>query len=251
VSLEGGQYALYVGDQWQVTERFAITGGIRGDLLDLSGHAPYNGTVDSIFGRRTDEMPPPPFQVSPRLGFNWNLAGSGRDRLRGGIGMFSVRPPIAWLHAPRYLYGSGIGTLHCGIAATDIGPPPAFTPDYRAPPLSCANGSTITMAARKSVDLLDPHLHLAQTLRASLGYDRDLPWDLTASIEGVVTRSRNDFAFVNLNLSGPQAVDVHGRVLYGTVDTRPALDVRRSDRSPKRVGQSRRPAFRASRKASR
>ncbi|HEV8497885.1 MAG TPA: carboxypeptidase regulatory-like domain-containing protein, partial [Gemmatimonadaceae bacterium] len=217
VPVAGGQYALYAGDQWQPSERVSITTGMRVDLLTVSGHAPYNATVDSIFGRRTDVMPRRRAEFSPRLGFSWNLSASGRDRLRGGVGMFTVRPPVAWLHAPLYSYGVGIGTLSCGRLPSDLGPPPSFTPDYRAPPLGCANGANLTATPRGNVDLLDHGLRMAQTLRGALSYDRQLPWDLAGSVEALLTRTLADFAFANLNLSGPRAVDRNGRVLYGTI----------------------------------
>lgn len=219
VSRLGAQYAVYIGDQWQVGERVAITTGLRADLLQLSGHAPHNPTVDSIFGRRTDATPRQRPQLSPRVGFSWDVSGSGRDRLRGGAGTFTVRPPIAWLHAPLYSYGTGLGTLKCGISPMDLGPPPSFNPDYRAPPISCANGSSVTSSPRGSVDLLDRGLRMAQTVRAALAYDRRLPWGLAGTLEAMATRNLADFEFVNLNLAGPQTRDAHGRVLYGTIDT--------------------------------
>jgi hypothetical protein len=77
------------------------------------------------------------------------------------------------------------------------------------------------------VDLLDRRLRMAQTLRASVAYDRRLPWDILATAEALITRNVSDFVFVNLNLQGPQAIDRHGRVLYGTISsngqTSPAL----------------------------
>jgi len=38
------------------------------------------------------------------------------------------------------------------------------------------------------------------------------------SAEALFTRNLSDFAFVNLNLTGPQSVDTRGRTLYGTID---------------------------------
>jgi len=59
---------------------------------------------------------------------------------------------------------------------------------------------------------------MAETFRASLAYDGLLPWSVGASAEALYTRTRSDFHFANLNLVGPQGVDRHGRVLYGTID---------------------------------
>jgi hypothetical protein len=217
VPLSGAQYAAYLGDEWRVGERVSITMGVRTDLLDISGHAPYNALVDSIFGRRTDQMPYTRVHVSPRLGFTWDLFGTGRDQLRGGVGIFTGRPPLAWLHPALFNYGVGIGVLRCGSRSTDAGLPPPFVPDYRAAPMACATGPVLETAPLGDVDLLDRDLRLAQSLRASLGWDRRLPWGLIATSEALVSRHLSDFMFVNLNLEGPQAVDRFGRVLYGAI----------------------------------
>jgi hypothetical protein len=218
VPIRGWQYAAYAGDQWQVGERVSITMGIRGDLLAVGGHAPYNPEVDSIFGRRTDEMPRRRVHLSPRLGFTWDVFGHGRDQLRGGIGIFTGRPPLAWIHSALSSYGVGIGVLRCGILPNDAGLPPPFVPDYREAPTACASGPGLTTAPRGEVNLLDRDLRMTQTLRGSLAYNRRLPWDLLTTTEVLVTRNISDFVFENLNLQGPQAVDRYGRVLYGVIN---------------------------------
>ncbi|MGH7573046.1 MAG: hypothetical protein ACREMK_14570, partial [Gemmatimonadota bacterium] len=216
VPMSGGQYGAFLGDEWRASDRVSITMGLRADLLDVEGHAPYNALVDSVFGRRTDEMPHPRVHFSPRFGFTWDLFGTGSDQLRGGVGMFTGRPPLAWLHPGLFNYGVGIGVLRCGSRSTDAGPPPPFVPDYRAAPTACATGPGLTTAPLGDVDLLDRNLRMAQSLRASLAYDRLLPWGLVATSEALFTRYLSDFMFVNLNLEGPQALDRFGRVLYGT-----------------------------------
>ncbi|MFL5580393.1 MAG: TonB-dependent receptor domain-containing protein, partial [Gemmatimonadaceae bacterium] len=213
--LRGGQYAAYVGDEWRASERISFTMGLRGDLLRIDSRAPYNAAVDSTFGRRTDEMPRARLHASPRAGFTWDPSGTGRDALRGGVGVFTGRPPLAWLHPAIANYGVGIGVLRCG-SSNDASLPPQFVPDYRAAPLTCASGQRPKQ--RGDVDLLDRNLRMAQALRASLAYDRRLPWGLLATGEILLTRYRADFRFVNLNLEGPRAVDRFGRVLYGTID---------------------------------
>jgi hypothetical protein len=217
VPLAGGQYGAYVGDHWRTGERLSLSIGVRADVLAISEQAPYNPVIDSIFQRRTDEMPRPRLHLSPRLGFTWDVFGTGRDRLRGGLGVFTGRPPLNWAHSALYSYGVGIGVLRCGLLPTDLGKPPPFVPDYRTVPTACANGSGLSAAPRGDVDLLDRHLRMAQTLRGSLGYERQLPWNLLAIGEVLITRNISDVVFVNLNLKGVQAVDRHGRVLYGTI----------------------------------
>ena len=223
--ISGVQLAVYAGDQWRAGASFSLTMGIRADMLATRGHAPFNAAIDSIFDRRTDEMPRARVHLSPRLGFIWDPEGKGRDRLRGGVGVFTGRPPAAWLQAPLYTYGAA-STLRCGPLASDLGPPPAFVADYTAPPTACANGAT---APRGDVDLLDRDLRMARALRTVLAYDRRLPWESRSTIEALVTRSISDFVFVNLNLAGPQGLDRHGRVLYGIFGPAGSEPARRSN----------------------
>ncbi|MDQ2674821.1 MAG: TonB-dependent receptor, partial [Chloroflexota bacterium] len=215
--LQGGQYAVYLGDEWRASERLALTLGLRADLLDIDGHAPYNPEVDSIFGRRTDRMPRGRVHLSPRLGFTWDLSEPRRERLRGGVGLFTGRPPLAWLLPALANHGEGIGLLRCSLLP-GANAPPAFEPDYRAAPTQCATGPAVEAAPFGDVDLLDRDLRMAQTLRASLAYERQLPGGLLAGVELLASRHVSDFVWVNLNLEGPQAVDRFGRVLYGTLN---------------------------------
>jgi hypothetical protein len=218
VPMSGGHYAVYAGDRWRAGERLSLTMGVRAEVLAINGRAPYNPVVEAIFDRRTDDMPRPRVHWSPRLGFTWDLLGTGRDQLRGGVGVFTGRAPGAWLHSALYSYGAGTGRLLCGRGPGAQGPPPPFVPDHGAPPTECANGIGLTTAPRGDVDLLDGQLRMAQTLRGVLAYDRRLPWDLFGTVEALVTRNLSDFVFVNLNLVGPRGVDRYGRVLYGNIE---------------------------------
>jgi hypothetical protein len=215
--VQGEQYSAYLGDDWRVGGGLTVDAGVRADLLHVDGHAPYNAAVDSIFGRRTDAMPRRRVHISPRLGFTWDLPGEHEQRLRGGVGLFTGRPPLAWIAPALSTYGGGTGVLHCGFRPTDAGSPPVFQPDARDPPTACTSGPSLASNPTADVDLVDRNLRMAQAVRASLAYERQLPWGVRATGEALVTRYRSDYVFVNLNLVGPRAVDRFGRVLYGTL----------------------------------
>ena len=215
--LRGGQYSAYAGDDWRVTDDLSVNAGVRADMLHVDGRAPYDAVVDSVFGRRTDAMPRQRVHLSPRLGFTLDLPGGDGHRLRGGMGLFTGRPPLAWIAPALATYGGGTGVLRCGPRATDAGAPPAFEPDVGAAPTACATGPDLAANPFAEVDLLDLNLRMAQAARASVAYERRLPWALRSTTELLVTRYRSDFQFVNLNLVGPQGTDRFGRVLYGTM----------------------------------
>src|SRR5207244_5057285 len=56
VTVPGAQYAIYAGDRWEVASNFTVTYGLRADIPVLSATPPYAGKVDTILGRRTDEI---------------------------------------------------------------------------------------------------------------------------------------------------------------------------------------------------
>ena len=213
--LGGWQYAAWLGEEWRAADRLTFTFGVRADQLNIEGRAPYNPAVDSIFGRRTDAMPRPRMHLSPRIGFAWDLA-SERDRLRGGAGVFTGRPPLAWLVPVRANNGAGTGDLRCGFQHGDRGHPPAFVTDYRTPPTQCETGLPLSAPANGDVDLAARDLRMARSLRASLAWERQLHQSVTTTLEVVGTRYLSDFMFVNLNLPPPRSPDRFGRVTYGT-----------------------------------
>ena len=212
VTLSGVQYGIYAGDRWDVAPRVALTYGLRADIPTLEHHPPFNDQVYAVFGRRTDVVPSGDIQWSPRAGFTVDVTGEGRTRLRGGVGAFAGRPPLGWLINAFANYGQA-RTLNCGTPGT--APPPTFAVDYRNPPLACSDGQGLTSASAGSVNLLDQHLKLSQNLRASLGIDQRLPWDVVATVEGLYTKALRELFFVNRNLAEPNGVDRHGRVMYG------------------------------------
>src|SRR5262249_31203923 len=159
VTAASGAYpAFYVGDEWDASSRLSLTLGLRADIPVLSGHAPpYVASVDSVFHFRTDAVPSGGVQWSPRVGFNYRLSSAedARSQIRGGVGLFTGRPPLFWLFGGFSAYGLATRTLQCGSLPTDVGQAPAFRPDFQNPPLACAGGQTFGAATSGEIDVLD------------------------------------------------------------------------------------------------
>jgi carboxypeptidase family protein len=224
----GSQYATFAGDQWWVSDRLSLTGGVRADLLAFDGHAPYNPAVDSLFGRSTDQMPRRRVELSPRAAFVWQMPGRAEQRLRGGVGVFTSRYPLAWVQAALQRYGVGNGTLSCNMLGSTTRFPPAFSPSPA--PTTCTGGAAATPNVHSDVDLLDRNLRLERVARASLTHELRIATDLVLTNEALVSRGLSDIAFRNLNLNAPLGTDPYGRLMFGTIATTGQVSAtRRSD----------------------
>lgn len=215
-TITGMRYAAYAGDRWQPSSRLTVTVGARADWQPIGGRAPYNATIDTLFGRRTDAPLPQRAEFSPRIGFSWESDAEGRQRLRGGAGLFTGMYPLAWAQTAQTSYGVD-SVIRCNREGPALQRPPVFVPDYRTPPGTCLGGGRVAPASPGDVDLLDPDLRMARMARMSLAHDWRVAPGVTLTNEVLLTRALSDFVFVNLNLDEPLITDVYGRVMYGTI----------------------------------
>ncbi len=67
------------------------------------------------------------------------------------------------------------------------------------------------------MNLADPKLKFPQLLRATLGYDRALPYGIIGTFEGLYSRSINNFFYKNINIEQTGIVDAHGRRVFSPI----------------------------------
>ena len=216
------QYSVYAQDAWQVTERFNVTGGVRLEIPKFEDVPPFNASVFAAYGRSTSSVPTRR-TVSPRLAFNWDVTGDQRNQLRGGIGYFTGSPPYVYLSNAFQNSGlSGYATLVCNgttSATTSFLPQPFNSANIATPPTSCAASGTkpgATAALSSTINTIDPKFRYPQYQKISLAYDHQFAGGYVGTLEGLYTHSLSNPFYQNLALVGPQSVDSHGRVVYGT-----------------------------------
>jgi hypothetical protein len=129
---------------------------------------------------------------------------------------------------------SGFSQLTCtGVTPNATATSSLLVPQFNQaaidnPPTSCApytrsTGQVVPGAAISgpasgaAVNTIDPNFKYPKYLKATLGYDRRLPGNLIATIEGLYSRSQDNAFYQNLALVGPQGTDAHGRTMYGTL----------------------------------
>ena len=109
-----GQWALYLQDEWAVSNKFKLTYGVRMDMplyFDTSDKIQENIDRQCCFVPGLEyhdedgntivfdhtELPKQTPLFSPRVGFNYNIKGDNSIQLRGGTGLFSGRFPFVWV----------------------------------------------------------------------------------------------------------------------------------------------------------
>ena len=205
--------ALYAQDEWTATPRLTLTAGIRADRSAFLTDNVYAPAIDSAYPGH--ELHKAALQVSPRVGFNLDVTGNQINQIRGGIGLFVGTPPYVWMENAYAQNGSIITFLNCGAAAgNSSNPAPAFNKDPNTY-TTCADGKGTKPIG--DVSFVDKNIKFPEPMRANLAYDRVLPFNLVASLEGLYSKTINQLFFVNDNLKGPVGVDAHGRTLYGTI----------------------------------
>lgn len=196
------QLGLYVQDEWNVTSQLTLTGGVRFDLPIITDdpviHPTFNtetlpqlaNTYDVANNITGGQAPDGQLMVSPRLGFDYDLTGSRRSVLRGGVGVFTSRIPFVWPGAMFNNNGITIG----GVDQGDLEDPITFIPDiqkqYTNPDFSVPSGQ---------VDLFTEDFKYPQVLRGNLALDTKLPGGIDATFEGVYTKTLNNVLYTNVN----------------------------------------------------
>lgn len=95
------QYGWYLQDEWNILSNLKLTYGIRFDLLSFDDDALMrNNAIYALDfdGKHIDtgRWPNSNVQISPRLGFTWDVFGDKSLKVRGGTGLFAGRLPLVF-----------------------------------------------------------------------------------------------------------------------------------------------------------
>ena len=204
------QMAFYVQDEWQATNDFKLTVGLRADIPVFLEDPPLENTdfnnnavpaIEQFYdlkGARASNTPNTQILLSPRVGFNWDVTGNRETQLRGGVGVFTSRVPWVWPGGMYIRNGLNSSLFVSG-----------GLPIYANPGQWQTNLFNSTSPSG-DVDLFVEDFKYPQVFRASAAVDQQLPWGLVGSLEFLYTKTLNniDVKSVNLrpstqNLAGP------------------------------------------------
>lgn len=227
------QLGVYVQDEWNLTDRFKLTLGVRVDVpywrdglknevFNTETVALLSANGKELQGARVGKGIVANLHIAPRLGINWDVNGDRSTQVRGGIGVFTSRLPFVW---PGGTYNNN--GITSGFSTNfDIGGDVFFNPDPATQPVSVQPG---TGGTGGNIDLFAPDFQLPQVFKANLGVDQKLPWwGLVLSAEAIYTNNLQAIKYENLNIKGPVGTFTQGGV------ERPFFN--RNDRIDRRFG---------------
>jgi hypothetical protein len=216
-------YSLYGQDEIQVGNHLKVTAGLRFDLASLPNKQPLsdkttNAPVDPNYGTTYTYTKPKDIkndflgqvQISPRIGFNYDIKGDQSLVLRGGTGLFTGRIPFAWLGYAYYNNGVTYGAFdkkytYSSTPANDTRPAEGTDPIKNSltgigeAGFAKANGVNVNNASGATqVDLIDNNFKMPQAWRNSLALDYTTS-GYKFSVEGIYTKVINDLQFQQIN----------------------------------------------------
>lgn len=95
------QFGMYLQDEWNVVPNLKLTYGVRFDNLmfdeqDVERNTAIYGLDFNGYHIDTGKWPSNNIQVSPRVGFTWDVFGDKSLKVRGGTGVFTGRLPLVF-----------------------------------------------------------------------------------------------------------------------------------------------------------
>jgi len=208
--IKAGIFSLYAQDKFHVRDNVTLTYGIRADYDDYPTTLAQNGNVTGIAfqqGIHVDpsKLPSNKVQVSPRIGFNWDVFDDAKTQVRGGTGMFAGPPPFVWISNQAsnngLLFGSGTYTANTPGYATAT--PNGTNILYFNPNVNGNRPNVGTANTSYELDIADPKLKNPKIWRTDLAIDQRLENNYIFTLEGVFSKDIDAIYHENLVLSDP------------------------------------------------
>ena len=241
--------AIYVGDTWRKSRAIQLTYGLRFEHSVFLDRPDFNPQVETLFGRRTDDLPSD-FRITPRIGFTWipgavpwsagqPVGGPARSRggrgpagagasggtgpivIRGGVGEFRGRAPTQLFASAIDATGlpSGEQQIVCIGSAVPAPDWQTYLLDPGSIPGQCADGGTgaPVVQRRPNVTVFDPDFASPRAWRASLGISRRLNQRFAVNADATYALGTSLYGTRDLNLRSDPAFTIStedGRPVY-------------------------------------
>ncbi len=201
------QLGAYVQDIWTVSPGLKLTLGLRADMPLVGDEPLASAAAEEAFGRSTQNIATGNILLSPRAGFNYDVRGDQKTQVRGGVGIFSGRTPFVWISNQF----SNTGVDFARVDERNVG---FFVPSAN-PADQVAAAQLLPTGQTSEINLMDEDFKFPQVVRTNLAFDQRLPFfGLTATLEGIYSKTMNDITYENLN-AVQTGTSAYGRPIYG------------------------------------
>ena len=239
---------IYAQDDWNVTDKFKLTYGLRidglffdnGDLMtnqaiyDLKYYPKkYNYQETRI---DTGKWPNSSVTFSPRVGFSWDVFGDKSFKVRGGTGLFSGRLPLVFFtNMPT---NGGMVQYQAQINAKNAAAKGFSMDVFKGGLVTDSEGkATIDALYKKLISLgypstvkpedgtvpsavngVDPKFKMPQVWKTSLAFDYSFPtsFPMSFTAEGIFNKTINAVAISDWSMK-----NVGGFARFNGADNRP------------------------------
>ncbi|MBU6120658.1 TonB-dependent receptor [Hymenobacter siberiensis] len=187
--------SAYAQDDYQATNRLSVQLGLRIDMQLHPDKVPTNPEVarNAAFNQYQNKFGGVP-QFNPRAAFNYTLNEANTVQLRGGTGLFTGRIPFVWYAYAHYVSGD-----------------PYHNIDYKP-----ASGAVLPIAENLAnlqslqpglaeVNLIDNNFKLPRDWKSSLAVDVKLPWEMSFTAEGLLSKVVSGVLFQSINFKDNKA----------------------------------------------
>lgn len=220
-SFDFNQASVYFQDAMDITKNFKLMAGIRLETpfitlpynnhnIDFSNVAQANPN-SSFAGLSTDDLPKVTANVSPRIGFNWDVLRNHKLRFRGGTGLYTGRIPNTWLisaisnsNCLQYQYIANQNNNNSVIP---------FYPNREEIIQNLYAQSSFQqqdLEAPTATTILAKDLHMPTSWKSSLAFDVRLPYDIKGTIEGIYSYNFNEIVASTLGYSAGDSIQLPG-----------------------------------------
>jgi hypothetical protein len=191
------EYAGFLTDDWRITPQLTLTIGVRYEYQYIPPSPTPNPNLPQTFGHPDDRN-----NVGPRVGFSYNMYGTGKTILRGGYGMYYGLVPNANILQTYLESGGPNAQISFSGLYTDGHCGPVFPTIFTSASQLAGCGSASTVA------YLSPHLQNPQVHEADLAIEQDLGHDTTFALTymGSFGRELDSSNDTNVNLTGNSTI---------------------------------------------